>query len=210
MDATTIARAFEPFFTTKPVGVGTGLGLSMVYGFARQSGGHALIESSIGEGAAITILLPRSSQRLEEALETAQASAKRAASGETVLIVDDEATLRMLISETLDDLGYAVIEASNGEAALRLIDSNTGIDLLVTDIGMPGALSGVQLAEAAHKSQPDLEILFVTGYAEGRVHLKPRMHLLNKPFTMEQFAQKVTAIMSASGSATSRSADRIH
>ncbi len=210
MDAATIARAFEPFFTTKPVGVGTGLGLSMVYGFARQSGGHALIESSIGEGAAITILLPRSSQRLEEALETAQASAKRAASGETVLIVDDEATLRMLISETLDDLGYAVIEASNGEAALRLIDSNTGIDLLVTDIGMPGALSGAQLAEAAHKSQPNLEILFVTGYAEGRVHLKPRMHLLNKPFTMEQFAQKVTAIMSASGSATSRSADRIH
>ncbi|MGE7472063.1 PAS domain-containing protein [Bosea sp. NPDC003192] len=197
MTADVVERAFDPFFTTKPIGQGTGLGLSMVYGFAGQSGGAARIYSEPGKGTMICIYLPRHMGEVVEAGEAASdfADPAPAAGGETVLVVDDEPLVRMLCVEQLEELGYAVIEAGDGPSALKIIETKQPIDLLVTDVGLPRGMNGRQLADAARVRRPGLEVLFVTGYAENAVlnhgHLEPGMHIMTKPFEMEAFARRV-------------------
>ena len=190
-----IARAFDPFFTTKPIGMGTGLGLSMVYGFVQQSGGQARIYSEPGQGALVCLYLPRHFGDAESAeLPAELAAAPRAEQGETVLVVDDEPTVRMLVTEVLGNLGYTAIEAADGTAGLRVLQSDVRLDLLVTDVGLPG-MNGRQLADAARERRPDLKVLFITGYAENAVlshgHLDPGMHVLTKPFAMDALASRI-------------------
>ncbi|WP_338665729.1 PAS domain S-box protein [Pararoseomonas sp. SCSIO 73927] len=191
-----IERAFDPFFTTKPLGQGTGLGLSMIYGFVRQSGGQIRIYSEIGQGTTVCLYLPRH-HGAEDAAESAAAlaAAPRAERGETVLIVDDEPTVRMLVTEVLQELGYTALEAGDGTAGLRALRSDARIDLLVTDVGLPGGMNGRQLADAARVTRPGLRVLFITGYAENAVlgngHLEPGMHVLTKPFAMEALAGRI-------------------
>jgi PAS domain S-box-containing protein len=199
-----IARAFDPFFTTKPIGQGTGLGLSMVYGFAGQSGGAARIYSEIGKGSMVCIYLPRhagEADKDDEALH-AVSDAPRAEGGETILLVDDEPLVRMLAVEQLEELGYAVIEAEDGPAAMRILNSARRISLLITDVGLPGGMNGRQVADAARVSRPGLEVLFITGYAENAVlnhgHLDQGMHVLTKPFQMDAFARRVKDLIAKS------------
>ncbi|RYI88798.1 MAG: response regulator, partial [Acetobacteraceae bacterium] len=191
-----IAKAFDPFFTTKPLGQGTGLGLSMIYGFARQSGGQVRIYSEVGQGTTVRIYLPR---HLGEA-EAAEApeplpDAPRAGSGETVLIVDDEAPIRMLVADVLEDLGYVAIEAEDAAAGLAILRTTARVDLLVTDVGLPGGMNGRQLADAGRALRPGLKALFITGYAEnaalGHGQLEPGMQVLTKPFAMEALATRI-------------------
>ncbi len=195
-----IARAFDPFFTTKPVGMGTGLGLSMVYGFARQSGGQARITSEPGQGTLVCLYLPRHLGDAEHAEPPAElAAAPRAEQGETVLVVDDEPTVRMLVTEVLEDLGYTAIEAADGASGLKALEASARLDLLVTDVGLPGGLNGRQLADAARERRPGLKVLFITGYAENAVigngHLDPGMHVLTKPFALETLASRIKALL---------------
>jgi PAS domain S-box-containing protein len=202
MSQETIERAFEPFFTTKPIGQGTGLGLSMIYGFARQSGGQVRIYSELGQGTTICIYLPRYAGDAllaedEEAIATAST-----ASGQTVLVVDDEATIRHLIDEVLDEQGYTVIGAADGAAGIKVLQSGARIELLITDVGLPNGMNGRQVADAARSLLPGLKVLFITGYAEnaavGNGHLEPGMELLTKPFTMQGLSAKVAEMMNAS------------
>ncbi len=203
MTADVIARAFDPFFTTKPLGEGTGLGLSMVYGFARQSGGQARIYSQPGQGTKVCLYLPRhlGDERVFEAPAGAQKSQR--GDGETVLVVDDEPSVRVLLYEVLRELGYQVLEADTGASGLRILESGRRVDLLVTDVGLPGGMNGRQLADAALVTRPNLKILFITGYAEnaavGAGHLKPGMHVLTKPFSLEILGAKVREIIAAVG-----------
>ncbi len=150
-----IAKAFDPFFTTKPIGMGTGLGLSMIYGFARQSGGQVRIHSEVGQGTTVCLYLPRHLGPAEAARCRSLADAPRAQRGETVLVVDDEPTVRMLVTEVLEDLGYTAIEAADGAAGLKVLQSDVRIDLLVTDVGLPGGMNGRQVADAARMARPD-------------------------------------------------------
>ena len=201
MSAEVIARAFDPFFTTKPIGMGTGLGLSMIYGFARQSGGHVRIYSELGHGSMVCIYLPRHFGAAEEMEDPAlHAETPRAGQGETVLVVDDEPTVRMLVTEILEDLGYTAIEAADGAAALQVLRSNARVDLLVTDVGLPGGMNGRQLADAGRALRQRLQVLFITGYAENAVigdgHLEPGMHVLTKPFAMETLASRIRDLIS--------------
>lgn len=197
------ARAFEPFFTTKPLGEGTGLGLSMIYGFVRQSGGQVRIYSEAGEGAMICLYLPRHFGEVDDAdLIPEVEQAPRAQAGETVMVVDDEPTVRMLVAEILHELGYQCIEASDGAAGLKLLQSGARIDLLVTDVGLPGGMNGRQMADAARIDRPDLKVLFITGYAENAVvgngHLDPGMHVMTKPFAMEALGSRIRELIEAS------------
>ncbi len=145
-----IAKAFDPFFTTKPIGMGTGLGLSMIYGFAKQSGGQVRIHSEVGRGTTVCLYLPRHRGEAETAEAAPElADAPRAEAGQTVLVVDDEPTVRMLVTEVLEDLGYTAIEAADGAAGLKVLQSDVRIDLLVTDVGLPGGMNGRQVADAA-------------------------------------------------------------
>jgi CheY-like chemotaxis protein len=190
------ARAFDPFFTTKPIGMGTGLGLSMIYGFAKQSGGQVRIYSEVGKGTMVCIYLPRNMVDEETADEAVVAAATpRAEQGDTVLVVDDEPALRMLIVEAMQDLGYATLEAGDGAEALKLLQSDLRIDLLLSDVGLPGGMNGRQVADAARLVRPDLKVLFITGYAENAVlshgHLAPGMHVMTKPFEMDVLARRV-------------------
>jgi PAS domain S-box-containing protein len=198
-----IARAFDPFFTTKPTGQGTGLGLSMIYGFARQSGGQVRIYSEVGQGTTMCIYLPRHDGVAEGAESIPDlAAAPRAGQGETVLIVDDEPTVRMLVTEVLEDLGYTAIEAADSVAGMKVLQSDVRIDLLVTDVGLPGGMNGRQMADAARVGRPDLKVLFITGYAEnaavGNGHLEPGMAVLTKPFVMEALASRIKELIAAS------------
>jgi CheY-like chemotaxis protein len=191
-----IAKAFDPFFTTKPLGLGTGLGLSMIYGFARQSGGQVRIYSEVGEGTNVCIYLPRHFGDADDAEPEAElTAAPRAGAGETVLVVDDEPTVRMLVVEVLEELGYSAIEAGDGPAGLKILQSSVRIDLLVTDVGLPGGMNGRQMADAARVHRPHLRVLFITGYAENAVvgngHLEPGMHVMTKPFAMEALAGRI-------------------
>jgi PAS domain S-box-containing protein len=199
MEPEVIERAFEPFFTTKPIGQGTGLGLSMIYGFARQSGGQVRIYSEVGMGTTICIYLPRfygdaSSKRDEDAGQVPVNG-----SGETVLVVDDEATIRHLIDEVLDEQGYTFIGAGDGAAGIKVLQSDARIDLLITDVGLPNGMNGRQVADAARALRPGLPVLFITGYADnaavGNGHLEPGMELLTKPFTIEALSVKVADIL---------------
>lgn len=195
-----IARAFDPFFTTKPLGQGTGLGLSMVYGFVRQSGGQVRIYSEVGSGTTMCLYLPRHHGESPEAVtSTATATAARERTGKTVMVVDDEPSVRMLVSEVLEEHGYAGIEASDGPSGLRVLQSDARIDLLITDVGLPGGLNGRQLADAARITRPDLKVLFITGYAEnaiiGNGQLAPGMRVLTKPFVMTTLAERIAEMI---------------
>jgi PAS domain S-box-containing protein len=202
MSAEVIERAFDPFFTTKPIGEGTGLGLSMVYGFVRQSGGQARIESEIGKGTRVSLYLPRyvGDDRVTEGSVGPRPALRGA--GETVLVVDDEESVRLLVHEVLDDLGYEVLEAEHGAAGLRILDSDRRVDLLVTDVGLPGGMNGRQLADAALVKRPDLKVLFITGYAEAAVigaqRLQAGMHVLTKPFSLDTLGWRISEIIGAS------------
>jgi len=194
------ARAFEPFFTTKPLGEGTGLGLSMIYGFVRQSGGQVRIYSEPGQGAMVCLYLPRHHGAVEEGEAVPEVEeAPRAQAGETVMVVDDEPTVRMLVAEILHELGYQCIEASDGAAGLKLLNSEARIDLLVTDVGLPGGMNGRQMADAARLERPDLKVLFITGYAENAVvgngYLDPGMHVMTKPFAMEALGSRIRELI---------------
>ncbi len=196
-------RAFEPFFTTKPLGQGTGLGLSMIYGFARQSGGQVGITSAVGEGTTVCIYLPRhygASEAWDER-DAREAVLSPAAMGETVLIVDDEATVRMLVVDVLSDLGYGALEAEDGPSGLAILRSAARVDLLVTDVGLPGGMNGRQVADAARVLRPGLKVLFITGYAEtaavGNGHLDPGMAVMTKPFAMDDLAGKIRTLIAS-------------
>ena len=190
-----IERAFDPFFTTKPLGEGTGLGLSMIYGFARQSNGQVRIYSELGQGTTMCIYLPRHRGQADVAVPAQTSEVPRAQQGETVLIVDDEPTIRMLITDVLADFGYAAIEAADGASALKVLRSGKRVDLLITDVGLPGGLNGRQVADAGRSLRPNLKVLFITGYAENAVvgngHLDQGMRVLTKPFAMDALATRI-------------------
>jgi PAS domain S-box-containing protein len=194
------ARAFDPFFTTKPAGQGTGLGLSMIYGFAKQSGGQVRIYSEEAKGTTVKIYLPRYSGEMVEESAVVNAKPEPAANNETVLVVDDEAVVRMLVTETLADLGYNALEAGDATAGLKILQSDARIDLLITDVGLPGGMNGRQMADASRRTRPNLKVLFITGYAEnaalGNGHLDPGMQVLSKPFAMDQLAARIRSIIS--------------
>ncbi|KQT45540.1 histidine kinase [Methylobacterium sp. Leaf456] len=201
MEPEVVARAFEPFFTTKPMGQGTGLGLSMIYGFARQSGGHVRLDSVPGRGTAVLLYLPRHRGTVAPAPEPTASEAATAGRGETVLVVEDEPVVRDLVVETLRELGYRAIQAQDGPAGLRILRSETRIDLLVTDVGLPG-LDGRQLAEQARAGRPELKVLFITGYAEnalfGGDDRDPGTQMITKPFPVKALATRIRAMIELS------------
>jgi PAS domain S-box-containing protein len=192
-----LERAFEPFFTTKPTGQGTGLGLSMVYGFCRQSDGHIRIDSEPGRGTTVTLFLPRY-RGVAATAPPAAVAAPAPGDGQVVLVVEDEPVVRGLIVEVLGELGYRVIEAADGPAGLGQLEARQRIDLLVTDIGLPG-LNGRQIADAGRLRRPGLKVLFMTGYAEtamlGEGVLETGMAMITKPFAMDALAARVHAIL---------------
>jgi len=201
MPASVIEQAFEPFFTTKPLGQGTGLGLSMIYGFAKQSEGHARIYSEVGHGTTVKLYLPRFSGALEaETQVPAAPGAQPAPLHATVLVVEDEEVVRSLVLEVIDELGLTPLEAKDGPAGLRILQSRQKIDLLITDIGLPG-LNGRQIADAARLVRPDLKILFMTGYAENAAmangFLEPGMAMITKPFPIQALMEKIREIVEA-------------
>ena len=195
-----MAHVFEPFFTTKPIGQGTGLGLSMIYGFAQQSGGQVHIQSTVGEGTCVSLYLPRHhGAALSDEQTPGQATLEVAQHGETVLLVDDESTVRMLLADVLGELGYTVIEAADSAAGLKLLRSDVHIDLLVTDVGLPGGMNGRQMAEAGMQLRPGLKTLFITGYAENAVmgygQLGEGMGVLMKPFAVDVLGGRVRELL---------------
>lgn len=200
MPADIVERAFDPFFTTKPIGQGTGLGLSMVYGFAGQSGGAARIYSELGKGTMICIYLPRHAVDGEaEDLPIEDTPAPVASGQSLILVVDDEPLVRMVAVEILQDLGYSVLEAEDGPSALKILNTRPDIDLLITDVGMPNGMNGRQLADAARIERPELNVLFVTGYAENAVlnhgHLDRGMQVMTKPFVADALGRRVKELI---------------
>jgi PAS domain S-box-containing protein len=188
-------RIFDPFFTTKPIGQGTGLGLSMIHGFVRQSGGQVRVYSEPGHGTTMCLYLPRYSGDIADDAEGVEAQITEMGSGETVLVIDDEPTVRMLIVEVLKEAGFVAIEAEDGPSGLKILQSDARVDLLITDVGLPGGMNGRQVADAARLSRPDLKVLFVTGFAEnaavGNGHLDAGMEVITKPFVMTELANKI-------------------
>jgi CheY-like chemotaxis protein len=198
------AKAFDPFFTTKDVGHGTGLGLSQVYGFVKQSRGHVKIYSEVGEGTTVKIYLPRYAAKADDAEEEMVAALVRGKENETVLVVEDDDDVRSYSTDSLRDLGYSVIEAPNGRAALQLLESHHEIAVLFTDVGLPGGMNGRQLADEARKRRPDLKVLFTTGYARNAIvhdgRLDPGVELLTKPFSQAALGEKLRDIIDAKSS----------
>jgi PAS domain S-box-containing protein len=201
IDPAILDKVFDPFFTTKPLGQGTGLGLSMIYGFAKQSDGHARIHSEIGRGTIVKLYLPRH-HRPEEAAalaEPRQAEREKSASA-TVLVVEDEAIVRSLIVEVLEDLGYRVLEAADGPAGLTVLQSPEPIALLITDVGLPG-MNGRQLADAGRERRPGLKTMFITGYAESAMlnssTLEAGMIVVTKPFAVNALEDRIREMMQA-------------
>ncbi|MDO8399417.1 MAG: PAS domain-containing protein [Bradyrhizobium sp.] len=199
MSAEVAARAFDPFFTTKPIGQGTGLGLSMIYGFARQSNGHVTIDSRPGQGTSVKLYLPRHHGDIDPGQASAVRAAEHAATGETVLVVEDEPVVRGVILEMLGEQGYRTLEAVDGPSGLKILRSGARIDLLVTDVGLPG-MNGRQLADQARETRPDLKILFITGYAESVViadgFLQPGMEMITKPFDLDNLSRRIRSMVS--------------
>ena len=199
MSAEVAARAFDPFFTTKPIGQGTGLGLSMIYGFARQSNGHVTIDSRIGQGTSVKLYLPRHHGDIDTEHASAVQAAEHAATGETVLVVEDEPVVRGVILEMLGEQGYRTLQAVDGPSGLKILRSGARIDLLVTDVGLPG-MNGRQLADQARETRPDLKILFITGYAESVAiadgFLQPGMEMITKPFDLDNLSRRIRGMVS--------------
>ena len=189
-------KVLEPFFTTKPVGQGTGLGLSMVYGFARQNGGHLVIDSVEGEGTSVSIYLPATERVSAEQTDGGPVAPQ--GEGQRVLVVEDDPSVRLLIRDVLEEVGYTAIEASDGSSAVPILASGTAIDLMISDVGLPG-MNGRQLAETARAHRPDLPILFVTGYAENAAirsgFLGTNMSMITKPFSLDDLGQKIDEIL---------------
>ena len=192
-----VRRAFEPFYTTKPIGQGTGLGLSMVYGFAQQSKGHVTIASALGTGTTVTLYLPRFLAKPKTDVLEGPTEAPRGA-GETVLVIEDDGTVRELVVEVLTELGYTAVEARNGEEAIAILQSAQPLDLMVSDVGLPG-LNGREIATIAREHRPTLQILFMTGYAADAIDrpnfLGPGMDLILKPFSMDAIAVRIRGII---------------
>ncbi len=201
MDAATAERIFDPFFTTKPIGQGTGLGLSMIHGFVRQSGGQVRVYSEVGKGTTMCLYLPRWLGEAEDDVAPPASDDAAPGHGEVVLVVDDEPTVRMLVLEVLREGGYRALEAGDGPTALRILETDARIDLLITDVGLPGGMNGRQVADAARLLRPGLKTLFITGYAEnaavGNGLLEPGMEVMTKPFVMHDLAAKVTQMIDA-------------
>ena len=197
MPAETVARAVDPFFTTQPEGRGSGLGLSMVYGFVRQSGGHIKIYSEPGHGTSVKLYFRRNYEAAEH-LGPAQSAA--AAGNETILVVEDDESLRLSVVGTLKELGYEVLGAPNGSAALILLEGSRHVDLLFTDVVMPGPISSGALVQAAHDIQPEIKILFTSGYTRNSVihhgRLEPGINFLGKPYRKAQLAEKIRDVLS--------------
>ena len=195
-----IGRVFDPFFTTKPIGQGTGLGLSMIYGFARQSRGHVTLHSEVGLGTTVSLFLPRFLGETVVPAPVDPALLPFANSGETVLIVEDDPAVRVLVSAVLKELGYGFVEAEDANTALPIIESEQRIDLLISDVGLPG-MNGRQMAEIGRQMRPDLKVLFITGYAEHAAvrggFLDPGMQLITKPFTFDLLTAKVREMIRA-------------
>jgi CheY-like chemotaxis protein len=195
MSAEVAAHAFEPFFTTKDVGQGSGLGLSMVYGFVKQSGGHAAISSVEGQGTTLELYLPRYVGDDTEAVVRAQEEPRPRARGERVLVVEDDVDVRALILRILTSLGYEVREANSARAALEVLESEARVDLLLTDAVLPAGMSGRELAEVVSQRRPNLPVLYMSGYTEDAVvqqgRLEDGLHFLQKPFRIEAIAQAV-------------------
>jgi PAS domain S-box-containing protein len=198
MDKATQERAFDPFFTTKEVGAGSGLGLSMVYGFVKQSQGHVQIYSELGHGTTIRMYLPRAETGEQLGETPGVPAAGLRARGETVLVVEDETRVRRLTLMRLEELGYRTLEAANGPAALALLDTNAGIDLVFTDIIMPGGMTGADLARHVHERWPNTRVLFTSGYAEPdlvRQGLASGARWLKKPYTSADLARNLREIL---------------
>ena len=195
-----MGRVFDPFFTTKPIGQGTGLGLSMIYGFARQSRGHVTIHSEVNKGTTVSLFLPRfiGEPQAQEPLNPTLLPFAYA--GETVLIVEDDPAVRVLVSAVLKELGYGFIEAGDANTAVPIIESEQRIDLMISDVGLPG-MNGRQLAEIGRQIRPELKVLFITGYAEHAAvwggFLDPGMQLITKPFTFDLLTAKVREMIKA-------------
>jgi len=191
-------RAFDPFFTTKPTGQGTGLGLSQVYGFIKQSGGHVKIYSEVGQGTTVRIYLPRFFGAADSRLEEAAAPPTKANGKDIVLVVEDSEPVRNMTVETLQELGYGVLAADGAVAALRLLDAHPEVTVLFTDVVMPD-VNGRKLADEAVRRRPDLKVLFTTGYTRNAiVHngvLDPGVHFIAKPFTPEAIAAKLREVI---------------
>ncbi|MGF6091690.1 PAS domain S-box protein [Pseudomonas sp. 18173] len=199
MTPSVLAKAFDPFFTTKPIGQGTGLGLSMIYGFAQQSGGHVSLFSLPGRGTSVRLYLPRLySTEPEKVLSAVVGEAPAAIAGETVMLVEDDAAVRMLVLDLLNELGYHAHEAEDARGALPVLESDLRVDLLVTDVGLPG-MNGRQLAEIARQHRPGLKVLFMTGYAEIAAErqgfLEEGMDMVSKPFSIELLANKIRTMI---------------
>lgn len=198
MDAQTLAQVFEPFFTTKPVGKGTGLGLSQVYGFVKQSGGHVKIYSEVGQGTTVKLYLPR---YLGDGVLISDEADRLAPEGaaETVLVVEDDEDVRSYSVESLRDLGYRVLEAPDGASAMRHVERPGRIDLLFTDVVLPGGMTGAQIAAQAQAARPDLKVLFTTGYARNAIvhqgRLDKGVDLITKPFSFPDLAAKVRDVL---------------
>jgi PAS domain S-box-containing protein len=197
-----LAKAFDPFFTTKDVGHGTGLGLSQVYGFAKQSGGHVKIYSEIGEGTTVKLYFPRVHAAIShDESEGAQVVA-RGSAHETILVVEDDTDVRSYSCDTLRELGYNVLEAKDGHAGLKLLDSHPHIKVLFTDVGLPGGMNGRQLADEARRRRPRLRVLFTTGYARNAIvhdgRLDPGVELITKPYTQAALSTKLRDMLDAS------------
>ncbi|OCX91559.1 MAG: hybrid sensor histidine kinase/response regulator [Pseudomonas sp. CO183] len=194
MSAKVLASVFEPFFTTKPLGQGTGLGLSMVYGFTRQAGGHIQIASEPGEGTQVSLYLPVYEDEGVAAVPASEIEGPlRARQGETVLVVEDDPAVRLLVIDVLEMLGFQALEAADGNAAIRILESSAAVDMLVTDVGLPG-MNGRQLADVARQARPGLPVLFMTGYAKQAASsdfLEPGMDMISKPFNLDALAKRV-------------------
>jgi CheY-like chemotaxis protein len=196
-----MARAFEPFFTTKEAGRGTGLGLSQVYGFIKQSGGHVNLYSEPGEGTTVKLYLPRLADG--EVVEVVKDTRPLVTSavGETILAVEDEKDVRVFTAEGLRELGYRVLTAPDAKSALEVLERESRVDLLFTDLGLPGGMSGRELADVAQQRRPGLSVLFTTAYARNAIvhhgRLEPGVELIVKPFTQADLARKIRGVLDA-------------